>query len=202
MHTCIYSHTHSIPRTEVREASHSSVERGACAGANMELLPSLCTKGTERAGALCARSTFSCEHRRRSGSSSRLGRCTSEVKALIEPVERTRKPELWLPGYSSFTPGLCSTGEERIFPISDPAGNESKDEESCFLGACECLYCSEGSSSFGTEHSKVNSRVNGRNREGTEVSSANREAKRCCLSQTAKCSTSSIKGMRTKILQN
>ena len=73
--------------------------------------------------------------------------------------------------------------EESIF-CPDPAGNERKDEESCFLVPTSAFSCSEGSSSLGTEHSKVNSRVNGRR---ALKCSANRRPKR--LSSVAKLQT-------------
>lgn len=130
MHTCIYCTHTSIPRTEVRRLPTPSVEaRSPAQASTLRLLPSLCTK-SRRAVACCARAHVSCGTDGVRELFQTGAACTSEVKALIEPVERTRSLNsgFWL---RQLYTRLCSTGEERIF-CPDPAGSRSKDEESCF----------------------------------------------------------------------
>lgn len=162
-------HTHTQSLAQWGRLPTHSLEHGACAGVNTELSPSLAAlhqrHGTRSAPAHAARFPAS----------------TKEVRDLFQT--RTLVPARWRrslnqwKGLEAWTLAswlrqlytrLCSTGEERIF-CPDAAGNESKDEESCFLVPASAFSCSEGSPSLGTEHSKVNSRVNGRNREGAEV---------------------------------
>lgn len=133
-HKCIHAytaHAHSIPRTEVREASHSlSGARSLRRRQHGALTQSLHQRhGTRSAPAHAARFPAS----------------TDEVRELFQT--RTLVPARWRrslnqwKGLEAWTLAswlrqlytrLCSTGEERIF-CPDPAGNESKDEESCFL---------------------------------------------------------------------
>lgn len=100
---------------------------------------------------------------------------------------------------------LGSTGEERGFCLH-PARNKSKDEESCILVPMSAFSCTKGSCSLGTKPRKVNSRVNSKNRESTEVFSQ-RKAKTsvvyCKTARDVPNACSSIKGvMLTKILQH
>ena len=92
---------------------------------------------------------------------------------------------------------LGSAGEERGFCL-DPARNKSKDEESCILVPVSAFSCTKGSCSLGTKPRKVNSRVNSKTREGTEVFSKQKAKTSTVYRKTARDAPnarSSAKGM-------
>lgn len=142
LHT--HTHTHSVPRTEVKEASHSlsgarSPEPGARARVDMQLLHRRGTAPKPRnAQCACARPTHSCVHKGDPGALPDSDVFISQIKALVEPVERTRSlnsgflvkaalhPTLQYRGGKDILPGCC---RERI-----------KGWRNLLFGAYECLF--------------------------------------------------------------
>ena len=134
----LHTHTHSVPRTEVREASHSlSGARSLGRRQHEALTPSWHrSKATERAVRL-RRRAHSCAHRG-PGALPDSDAFISQIKALIEPVERTGslnsgflvKAALHLTlqyrGGKDILPGCC---QERI-----------KGWRNLLFGAYECLF--------------------------------------------------------------
>ena len=134
----LHTHTHSVPRTEVREASHSlSGARSLGRHQHEALTPSWHrSKATERAVHL-RRRAHSCVHRG-PGALPDSDAFISQIKALIEPVERTGslnsgflvKAALHLTlqyrGGKDILPGCC---RERI-----------KGWRNLLFGAYECLF--------------------------------------------------------------
>ena len=143
MHTCIYcthTHTHSIPRTEVREASHSlSGARSLGRRQHEALTQSRCTAPMPRnAQCACARRTLSCEHKGGPGALPNSDAFTSQVKALTEPVERTRSLKSDFLVKAALHPTLQYRGGKDILPGS--CRERNKGWRKLLFGAYECLF--------------------------------------------------------------